>query len=52
VSLSISYANLAWNIKKHFAKELKGEGRKIKAIFVVFALSYISRATVYSLENS
>ena len=51
VSLSISYVYLAWNINKHFAKELKDEGRKIKAIFISFSLSYISRAVVYLLQN-
>jgi len=51
VSLILSYIYIAWNINKHFAKELKGEGIKIKAIFVVFALSFFSRAIVYSLET-
>jgi len=50
VSLCISYIYLAVNINKHFARELKDEGRQIMAIFVVFALAYISRATVYLLN--
>ena len=50
VSLCISYIYLAWNIRKHFAKELKDEGRQIMAIFVVFALAYVSRAIVFLLN--
>jgi len=38
------------NINKHFARELKDEGKRIKAIFVFFSLSYISRAIVFLLQ--
>ena len=48
--LVLSYIYLAVNISRHFAEELKDEGRKIKAIFVLFSLSYISRGIVYILQ--
>ena len=51
MSLCVSYIYLAWNINKHFARELKDEGRRIKTIFIVFALAYVSRATVYLLNG-
>ena len=50
VSLCISYIYLAWNIRMHFAKELKNESRQIMAIFIVFTLAYVSRATVFLLN--
>ena len=49
ISLASAYYYLSANIEQHFAKELKGEGKKIKGIFVLFSLSYISRAVVYLL---
>jgi len=49
ILLCSAYVYLSANIKKHFAKELAAEGKKIRAIFVLFAVSYISRATVYLL---
>ena len=44
-----SYIYLSWNIKQYFAKELQDEGNRIKAIFIFFSLSYISRGTVFLL---
>jgi len=49
ISLACAYCYLSANIQRHFAKELQKEGNKIKAIFVLFSLSYISRAAVYLL---
>ena len=49
ISLFFAYVYLSVNIKKHFARELQDEGKRIRAIFVFFALSYISRAVVYVL---
>jgi len=49
ISLASSYWYLSVNISQHFAEELKDEGNRIKAIFVFFSLSFISRAVVYLL---
>jgi len=51
IFLSSAYLYLSMNIKKYFAKELQEEGKRIRAIFVFFSLSYISRATVYLLAQ-
>jgi len=51
VSLGTAYIYLSMNIKQHFAKELQDEGKKIKAVFVLFSLSYMSRAVVYLLSE-
>jgi len=51
VSLCVSYIYLTWNINKHFARELKDEGTRIKTIFVVFSLAYVSRAIVFLLST-
>jgi len=51
IFLASAYFYLSANISLHFAKELKEEGKKIKEIFVLFSLSYISRGVVYLLQN-
>jgi len=51
ISLASAYLYLSTNIEQHFAKELQGEGKKIKGIFVFFSLSYISRAVVNLLVS-
>ena len=51
ISLASAYCYLSTNIEQHFAKELKVEGKKIKGIFVLFSLSYISRAVVSLLVS-
>jgi len=50
IFLASAYFYLSVNMKQHFAKELEDEGKKIKAIFVLFSLSYISRAVVSLLK--
>jgi len=47
--LACAYCYLSVNIKQYFAKELQDEGRRIRAIFIFFSLSYISRAVVFLL---
>ena len=49
ISLVSAYLYLSYNIEQHFAKELKNEGKKIKGIFVLISLAYISRGFVYLL---
>jgi len=49
ISLATAYFYLSVNIQQHFARELQDEGKKIRAIFVLFSLSYISRGVVYLL---
>ena len=51
ISLTIAYCYLSVNIKEHFAEQLQDEGKRIRAIFVFFSLSYISRAVVYILSQ-
>jgi len=36
---------------KHFAKELQDEARRIKVIFLVLTISYLSRGVCYPLAN-
>ena len=49
ISLATAYCYLSVNIRQHFARELQDEGKKIRAIFVLFSVSYISRGVVYLL---
>jgi len=51
IFLTSAYCYLSVNIKQHFAKELQDEGERIRAIFVFFSLSYISRAVVELLSG-
>ena len=51
IALASAYCFLSVNIKQHFAKELQAEGKRIRAVFVFFSLSYISRAVVELLTG-
>jgi len=51
LGLSIASVNLLVHMKRHFSKGLRAESRRIKVVFTVLTLSYISRATVYVLAR-
>jgi len=49
LGLCIASIDLLVNMHKHFAKELQDEARRIKVIFLVLTVSYVSRAVIYIL---
>jgi len=51
LGLCIASIDLLVNMHKHFAKELQDEARRIKVIFLVLTVSYVSRAVVYILVH-
>jgi len=47
----IASVYLLVNMHKHFEAQLKDEARRIRVIFLVLTVSYVSRAIVYILYN-
>jgi len=47
IGLTVACACLIVRMKKYFPRNLKDEGSRIKAIFLVFTISYLTRALVY-----
>jgi len=50
IGLVISSIYLLVNLHKYFEKQLKDEATRIKVIFLVLTVSYISRGVVYILK--
>ena len=51
IVLCISYCHLSNNIEKYFSSLLKDEARRVKVVFVVFLVSFTSRAVVYAVTH-
>jgi len=52
IGLVISAIYLLINIHMYFEKQLKDEARRIKVIFLVLTVSYVSRVVVYILTSA
>lgn len=50
--LSIGAWNLVIKINKYFSEYLLEESRRVKAIFIVFTICYVSRAVWYIIAQS
>jgi len=49
LGLCIASIDLLISMHKHFAKDLQDEARRIKVIFLILTISYLSRAVCYPL---
>jgi len=49
ISLCVAYWFFSNSIHEHFAAQLQDEARRVKAVFILFSLSYISRTLIYLL---
>ena len=49
IGLCIAYYNFSSNIDKYFYRLLIDEARRVKVTFIVFLVSFTSRAIVYAV---